>query len=267
MHLRNLIYISAITTACVLPTHQAYADWETDRSWGEDSSWNTEDVTKKKLIEDAVRKVIKEESTLKADDNKTVNGFEMRLGFSTPIGMADTQWVNPKTNQTAEYLNIGFTMGLELGYRWSHFGLYLQQYLGGSVYKGDNFDKLYLTDDYVADISLENGTTSFFGSTYIAGKGFIGNQTSSFVISFGVGLIYGSKEILPIDSLEILEDKVYYGLALKAGIGYEYRMTSNSSFGIHIDYAPYMLSGFFKGKFISKFIHTVQPSVHFGYTF
>lgn len=266
MHLRNLIYISAITTACVLPTHQAYADWETDNSWGEDSSWNTEDVTKKKP--QAAKKIVIEEDEAEAEEEDEAEAkFEMRHGFSTPIGMADTQWVNPNTNQTVEYLNIGFTMGLELGYRWSHFGLYLQQYLGGSVYKGDNFEKMYITDGYVADISLENGTPSFIGSTYIAGKGFIGNQTSSFVISFGVGLIYGPKEILPIDTPEILEDKMYYGLALKAGIGYEYRMTSNSSFGIHIDYAPYMLSGSIKGKIISKFIHTVQPSVHFGYTF
>ena len=72
-------------------------------------------------------------------------------------------------------------------------------------------------------------------------------------------------------------DEFNYGFSIKTGLGYEYRMSSHATIGLYIEYAPYMVAGYFSMRdsskeifskeILSSFIHVIQPSVNIGYTF
>lgn len=199
----------------------------------EESGWGT--VNKKT---DRFEKKVRASSI--SDD---ITGFELRAGVSVPVG--------------ATHLSVGVQGNVEIGYRWEYIGLYLQQNLGGNIYLKDDFYQ-----------KIKKGASAFSGSTYLTIKGLISSSTHKHYLSviFGVGVTYGNFEYMPF----IIPNDVSYpysGFTLKAGLGYEYRITNDMTFGVSVEYMPYMVGGMKKDDYAFVFYHMVQPHIHFGYTF
>ena len=178
-----------------------------------------------------------------ATTSSAYSGFELRVGVSVPIG--------------ATHLSAGVQGNIEIGYRWQYFGLYIQQDLGGNFYLKDNFYQ-----------KIKEGASAFSGSTYLTAKGLISSKAHKhyFAIILGVGVTYGNFEYMPF----IIPKDVSYpypGFTFKAGLGYEYRINNDMTFGVSVEYTPYMVGGMKKDDYTFEFYHMVQPHIHFGYTF
>ena len=222
-----------------------------------------------------------------AESISGLNGFEIRFGTSVPLGLANALAFgaisgNNVTLDARDYLNVTVAASIELGYRGKYAGVYLQQYIGGSIYKGDEFDTLAdFSNDYKASLYglklsvplYKKNATSFTGASYLTLKGFLDyHDTHYFIITLGFGIKYGMHADIPFfTSLDEL-DEFNYSFSIKTGLGYEYRMSSHATIGLYIEYAPYMVAGYFlmtdaSKEILSSFIHVIQPSVNIGYTF
>lgn len=222
-----------------------------------------------------------------AESISSLNGFEIRFGTSVPLGLANAIAFgafseNLVTLDARDYLNVTVAASIELGYRGKYAGVYLQQYIGGSIYKGDEFDTLAdFSNDYKAFLYgsklsvplYKKNATSFTGASYLTLKGFLDyNDIHYFIITLGFGIKYGMHADIPFfTSLDEL-DEFNYGFSIKTGLGYEYRMSSHATIGLYIEYAPYMVGGYLlkhdsSKERLSTFIHVIQPSVNIGYTF
>lgn len=222
-----------------------------------------------------------------AESISSLNGFEIRFGTSVPLGLAHAIVFEGVSGGklhlgSRDYLNVTAAASIELGYRGKYVGVYLQQYIGGSIYKGDEFDsladfssayKLFLYNPSQSKPIYKKNDTSFAGASYLTAKGFWNYQDAHyFIITLGVGVRYGMYADMPfLFSLDDLND-FEYGFSIKTGLGYEYRMSSHTTIGLYIEYAPYMVSFYYSDlnspkEFVKSFIHVIQPSVNIGYTF
>lgn len=136
---------------------------------------------------------------------------------------------------------VGVGLSLSIGYRWTYFGLYLDQDIEGVWPTGD-------AKDYY------DGDGRFYGGTYFMLRGLIPIIDKHLIdIGWGMGAVYSDKKGIMGDGKD-----GHVGFGMKADISYTYFINELVGVGLNIDYTL----GLNVSVDGAKAVHEVTPTIH-----
>lgn len=178
---------------------------------------------------------------------------------------------------------------LSFGYKWKYIGVYLEQELGGVIWKDDN---KYNNWDYDWFLSAEWNNKWFWGGTFVCAKGMLPlsgtlNNRMEIDLTTGVGIMYsdeGAEYVAPLTFNYYNEIRPWF--AVKFGIAITYFFNDVFGMGINFDYN--LVIGMFKliesvnkeirDSYLPRYkyqsditqtilLHQISPGIHFRFNF
>ena len=216
--------------------------------------------------------------TTHASAQESPQGLDLQINVNVPAMASDYHF---NGDYWLHYWAIGVPAGIGLdlvfGYRWTHFGIYLSQEIGG-VFSSDPFDK-------ESEWGYEDTHDAWFlGGTYLEGMGFI--QVSDKLemnIGLGAGMMYSSRDRVPDSSgssggyvVETPDKRKGYAFAFKFVWGMTYYFMQNLGFGFNLNYDLGIASGSSYNDYCTKgrkkcsetdLTHVFNPGVHLDVRF
>lgn len=167
-------------------------------------------------------------------------GLELRAGLAVPIYAGASTDLDGASALSA----VGFGVNVQVMYRWTYFGLGIEQFVSGIVATNDTFsvspDDAGVTFYGLREIEdnaknagiFQKGDSVFYGGTFFVLKEYIPFGNNLITIGEGAGVTYGANK----EHKKLYTTDSDLAVAIKVELGYTYFIAGLYGVGINLDY-------------------------------
>ncbi len=163
-------------------------------------------------------------------------GLDLRVGLAVPYyaGASSSLDIAGTELKASGLSAVGVGLDVQVLYRWTYFGLGIEQLIGGVFALDQTLAFSGSLDGVDANVSyFDKGDGAFYGATFFLLKEYIPIGRSHLItISEGLGATYGAK--LDHKRLYVTDSDAAFGV--KFDLGYTYFIMETYGVGINLEY-------------------------------
>lgn len=171
-------------------------------------------------------------------------GLDLRVGVSVPyykgasVSFNFGEGISAKANALEA---VGVGLDVSVIYRWTNFGLGIEQLVGGIFALDDAISAQANTDEGAGEVSyFKKGDGAFYGATYFMLKEYIPIGSAHLItIGQGIGASYGAK----LDNKRLYSSDSDAAFSVKADLGYTYFTMDTYGVGLNLEYQANLAFG------------------------